>query len=310
MSDVKDIPDAWDDDWDQIDARRPDPSSPPPAPQQEPEKKLSSRAKKAQLRAQHAEFNRQLWAEAEAEAYVSMRSPLNQRKLTLTLSCRFASEPTQISHFLDSRSAIPLRTEYKPAVKVLSRNPQSGVDAATIGFQRVTISPRPAINSNNQNEAEDGDDSDSESQNQKPLTAEERHVIAKREREEKQRKYEEARERLFGSSNAGSGASSPGSTTPPRQQHAGEGRWKGKGRSNANCRDRGDKREPRNAKGKQLFDPNSSPKPASNGKRKETKSQPQSPPPQVPIRSPRGPEESGPGGFGFAQRGGNTALHG
>ncbi|EEP80490.1 predicted protein [Uncinocarpus reesii 1704] len=317
MSRTAGIPDAWDDDWEeQIDVRHShieepipkwqqdvkplliqecsqntntEPPTLPPAPQQEPEKKISSRAKKAQLRAQHAEFNRQLWAEAEAEA-----------------------ESTQMSHYLETRSTIPLKSEYKPAVKVLSRNPQdsSGLGATTAGLHRITISPRPTGSSNNNDE----NSSDEEAKKQKQLTPEERLAIAQREREEKQRKYEEVRERLFGSSNTGSGASSPGNTTPPRhQQQGGEHKWKGKARSNGNSRDRGEKREPssRAVKGKQLYDPNYVAKPNANpGKKKEQRSHnvaEESRPPQAPIRSPRGPDGSGPGGFGFAERGGGTA---
>ncbi|KMU76430.1 hypothetical protein CISG_01163 [Coccidioides immitis RMSCC 3703] len=304
MNNPKHIPDAWDDDWEeQVDNKTQDSPAPTPAPQQESGKKISSRAKKAQLRAQHAEFNRQLWAEAEAEA-----------------------GSNQMSHYLESRSKVPLKSEYKPTVKVLSRNPQSspGLSAATAGLQRVTISPRPTTgNNDNANEIEDEDNSDEETKQPKELTPEERLAIAQREREEKQRKYEEVRERLFGSSNAGSGASSPGSTTPPRQQQqpqhtSGENKWKGKARSNGANRDRGERRDSssRSARGRQLYDPNYVPKPNSNhGKRRETRqqfgggedsrprSQPQSqsPQPQMPIRSPRGPDGSGPGGFGFCR---------
>ncbi|WEW60719.1 hypothetical protein PRK78_006206 [Emydomyces testavorans] len=345
MSKTKDVPDAWDDDWEeQVDSNKLKSPTLPPASQQEPEKKLSSRAKKAQLRAQHAEFNRQLWAEAEAEVYVFLlglkitnriqfylQEFINISILTFACYTRIFSESTQMSHYLESRSTIPLKTEYKPAVKVLSRNPQSpaGLGATTVGLQKVTISPRPASrnyngNNANENKNDDDDSDDNESPRQKQPTAEERLAIAQREREEKQRKYEEARERLFGSSNAGSGASTPGNTTPPpRPQHTSGGennKWKGKTRSNGNSKDRGEKRDSssRSAKGKQLYDPNHSPKPHSNqGKRKENRSQmgggeesrlqSQSPQLQTPIRSPKGPDGSGPGGFGFAQRDGGSA---
>jgi hypothetical protein len=51
-------PDAWEDDWEkQADKLADDPTPPP-------EKKVSSKVTKAQRRAQQAEFNRQLWAEA------------------------------------------------------------------------------------------------------------------------------------------------------------------------------------------------------------------------------------------------------
>ncbi|RHZ74626.1 hypothetical protein CDV55_102815 [Aspergillus turcosus] len=265
-------PDAWEDDWEsQADKLLADDSTPPP------EKKVSSKVTKAQRRAQQAEFNRQLWAEAE--------SP-------------------QTFHYLEARSDVPLKQDFKPAVTVLSRTPQlmtrqssSGVSSATAGISRLGLATNDSL-----------EDSDDDQKRPEP-TPEERHAIALKNLEEKQRKYEEVRERLFGSPSATtSGASSPRSATPPRQF---DGR--GKGRSRGNGRDNNrDKRDSSasSAKSKQLFDPGYSSKPNSTYVQKKEKQQagervlndqPQSP--RQPIRSPRGPDASGRGGFRAGYRG-------
>ncbi|KAK2873254.1 hypothetical protein FQN49_002488 [Arthroderma sp. PD_2] len=267
-----------------------------------PEKKLSTRAAKAQRRAEHAEFNRQLWAEAETP---------------------------QTFHFLESRATVPIKSEYKAPMKVLARKPQSGNKSSSgleSGIHGLSI--------------DQGDDDDEDFE-KKPgqLTYEERVAKAQKEREEKQRKYEEVRERLFGSSTPGSGTSSPGNVTPPRQgqqQHQGGSEGKRKGRNNRSNtggnRDGKEKREKENSipSGKasgRLYDPSYAPKATSSYVQRKEKEQasgardrelqsplsqqqvqpqllPHSPQPQVPIRSPRGPDPSGRGGFGgFPARG-------
>lgn len=185
------------------------------------------------------------------------------------------------------------------------------------------------------------DDDDDEDFERKPgqLTYEERVAKAQKEREEKQRKYEEVRERLFGSPTPGSGTSSPGNSTPPRQgQHqGGDGKRKGRNNrpNNGGNRESKERRERENANASpkapgRLFDPNYSPKTNSSYVQRKEKEratgepsresynslspcpsqpqsnwQPESPNPQVPIRNPRGPDPSGRGGFGgFQSRGG------
>ncbi|KAL2839953.1 hypothetical protein BJY01DRAFT_22588 [Aspergillus pseudoustus] len=260
--------DAWEDNWEsQADKLDAEPAPPPP------EKKVSSKVTKAQRRAQQAEFNRQLWAEAE--------SP-------------------QTFHFLEATSNVPLKQDFKPAVTLLSRNPQiatrqsSSAASAAAGLGRLDLN------------AEDDSDEDKAPE----PTPEERQAIAQRNLEEKQRKYEEVRERLFGTPSAPtSGASSPRSATPPRNEGRGKGRGRGNGRDNNNR----DRREQSSASGKskQLYDPTSPSRPNSSYGRKDRQQsgersqsdQPQSP--HQPIRSPRGPDSSGRGGFG-AYRGGRT----
>ncbi|KAL3438438.1 hypothetical protein BDV09DRAFT_106727 [Aspergillus tetrazonus] len=235
-----------------------------------PEKKVSSKVTKAQRRAQQLEFNRQLWAEAE--------SP-------------------QTFHFYETTSDVPLKQDFKPTVTVLSRNPQivtrqSSAAGAAAGLAQLDLN---------------ADESDGE----KPPepTPEERQAMALRNREEKQRKYEEVRERLFGTPSAPtSGASSPRSATPPRQEGRGKGRSRGNGRDNNN-RDRRDQ-SAASGKPKQLYDPASPSRPNSSYGRKDWQSgdknhadQLQSP--RQPIRNPRGPDGSGRGGF-RAHRGAKT----
>ncbi|RMJ27282.1 hypothetical protein PHISP_01867 [Aspergillus sp. HF37] len=211
---------AWDDDdWEsQADKLAGDPT--PPS-----EKKVSSKVTKAQRRAQQAEFNRQLWAEAE--------------------------QP-ETFHFLEAKSDVPLKQEYKPAVTLLSRKPQvasrssdsTALESATARIGQLGLTPE--------------DDSD-DSENKPPEpTPEERQAMALRNREEKQRKYEEVRERLFGSPSAPtSGSSSPRSSTPPKEAR-GKGKSRGSGRDNKNKRDS----SAASGKSKQLYDPGQSPKPS------------------------------------------------
>ncbi|KAI9369179.1 hypothetical protein BJX61DRAFT_173716 [Aspergillus egyptiacus] len=262
-------PDAWEDDWEsQADKLDAEPTPPPP------EKKVSSKVTKAQRRAQQLEFNRQLWAEAE--------------------------QP-QTFHFYEATSNVPLKQDFKPAVTVLSRNPQiasrqaSSAGGAAAGLGRLDLN---------------ADESDEE----KPPepTPEERQAMALRNREEKQRKYEEVRERLFGSPSAPtSGASSPRSATPPRQEGRGKGRSRGNGRDNNN--NNWDRRDPSTASGKskQLYDPGS-PRPNSSHSRRDRQQSgersqgEQSQSPRQQIRSPRGPDSNGRGGF-RAHRGAKTS---
>lgn len=215
----------------------------------------------------------------------------------------YGSETPQTFHYVEARSeVVPLKQDIKPAVTLLSRRPQiatrksgaSGVDGATAGLGQLGLD-------------EDGD-SDDESKPREP-TFEERQAIALKAREEKQRKYEEVRERLFGSPSATtSGASSPGSTTPPRQNSSADGRGKGKGRGGRDYQKR-DSSAASN-KSRHLYDPSLSTRGGPQLQRRERQggqSGSEKPPaPQQPTRSPRGPDGSGRGGFGFGNRGTRT----
>ncbi|TVY32206.1 hypothetical protein LSUB1_G007108, partial [Lachnellula subtilissima] len=243
------VPDAWDDDWEAI-ADKADETAAVEA--QEETIKVS----KAERLARHAETNRKIWDSAE--------------------------EP-ETFHFLAAKEdKVPLRTEFKPQLKVLSRKPAPKVvqslDPIT-GLAKLMV--------------EDEDDEEEESKD-KP-TAEELRIKAQREREEKQRRYDEARARILGTP---SGTSSPGTTTPLEG-----GRGKSRGRGGG-----ADNRRPNSQGGpKELFDPNYTPKSGGVNIQKRngeasTRSGASTPrdDDQI-IRTPKGPDGNG---KGFAKRGG------
>ncbi|EKV07385.1 SUZ domain [Penicillium digitatum] len=271
------VPDAWEDSWENQ-ADKLDSKSTPPS-----EKKVSSKVTKAQRRAEQAEFNRQLWAEAES---------------------------TETFHFVEARADVPLKHDFKPAVTLLSRKPQlvtrqsssssssssRAINAAAAGLGRLGL--------------DDDDDSDDDAKPPQP-TPEERHAIALKNREEKQRKYEEVRERLFGSPSAtASGTSSPGNTTPPRQISTGEGRGRGKGRGGGRDHPKRDSSSTSSKSSRHLYDPSTSAKSNApflqrGGRPQVERSGSDTQAPQQPVRSPRGPDASGRGGFNF-NRGART----
>jgi hypothetical protein len=205
------------------------------------------------------------------------------------------SDTPETFHFLAARDSVPLKSEFKPAVKVLSRKPAPKVvsrqDPIT-GLEELTIE----------------DDDDDEEKNAGP-TAEELKAKTIREREEKQRKYEEVRARLFGTE-AKSGASSPGTVTPPAEE--GKGRGKGRSRGRGGNFMNQDNRRPESQGGsKELFDPNYTPKPGSvtiqkRGEGSSTssgRSTPRAVEEGQILRAPKGPDANGKG-FGFTARGG------
>ncbi|KAI1807268.1 hypothetical protein F4811DRAFT_506283 [Daldinia bambusicola] len=184
-----------------------------------------------------------------------------------------AEAPPETFHYLAARSDPPLATGFKPAVKVLSRKP--------------TADPG----------ARGRDDDDENEKSKKPqLTPQEIQLKQQREREEKQRRYNEARAKIFGTStaqnnthlagggvagvggsNPSSGASTPGAVTPPRSAEGrgprGRGARGGRGGGGGGHRhneSRGERDKDSNAQrpssqsgggGRDLYDPNYSPKP-------------------------------------------------
>ncbi|KAI0489636.1 hypothetical protein F4859DRAFT_159706 [Xylaria cf. heliscus] len=276
------VPDAWDDDDWETKADRATATDP------EPDAESQAPMTKAQRLAQHAELNKKLWQSAEA--------------------------PPEPFHFLASRSEPPLATEFKPAVKVLSRKPAPQIitkrDPLTGAVSQLRV-----------------DDEDSDDDKKKiQLTPEEVRAKQQREREEKQRRYEEVRAKIFGTasaaaaasgagngSNPSSGTSTPGNATPPRPPTDGRGpRGRGRGRGGHRHNDsRGDSSNGQQRPGSQsglngreLYDPNYSPKPSFPQERRgggtpvSGRSTPRDED-QV-IRSPRGPDGNS---RGFAKRG-------
>ncbi|RFU36012.1 hypothetical protein B7463_g401, partial [Scytalidium lignicola] len=260
MSKKTTIPDAWDDDWE----AQADKSEVTEAVKAERQVNLS----KAERLAKHAELNRKIWESAE--------------------------EP-ETFHYLAAHDTVPLKTEFKPALKVLSRKPTgnkiSRIDPVT-GLSKLVL--------------EDEADEDDEERKAQP-TPEELRLKAQRDREEKQRRYDEARARILGTP---SGSSSPGNVTPPRGSEDGKSsRGRGRGRGRGDRGDRSDsRRQDIRSDSKELFDPNYSPRSGSVAIQKRsdeaTRSGRSTPrdEEQV-IRSPKGPDASGRSGFGFANRG-------
>lgn len=159
------------------------------------------------------------------------------------------------------------------------------------------------------------EDEDRPTQEAQP-TPEEIRAKQRRDREEKQRRYEEARAKIFGESAPSSGASSPsGTVTPPRSdgQHTPRGRGRGRGAGGGGGgggqRNSNDGRRQQNnaaTPSRELYDPGYSPRPELSQGRGDgegpvrisaTRNE------QPAIRAPRGPDGSGRGGFGFARRG-------
>jgi hypothetical protein len=240
----------------------------------------------------------------------SVRLP-PQRDLIKASNNTTNRESTDNFLFLAAKDDVPLKTEFRPAVKVLSRKPTPKVVSQ--------IDPASGVSQLALDDDEEGEDVNANRKlNPSP---EELRLKAQREREEKQRRYEEARERLFGSPATTPGASSPGTLTPPK---TGEGKGikgKGKGRNvwdgkspTENAPGSRSKKLPidttpdRTSDGRQLYDPEYSAKPDSSflqkgGAPQSDGIQPVSDEGQQPIRSPRGPDGSGRKGFGSSERG-------
>ncbi|PMD14580.1 hypothetical protein NA56DRAFT_373810 [Hyaloscypha hepaticicola] len=244
------VPDAWDDDW-ESQADKADAAT--AAAKADEEVKIS----KAERLAKHAETNRKLWESAE--------------------------EP-ETFHFLAANDNVPLKSEFKPALKVLSRKPApkvvQRVDPVT-GMAKMTV--------------EDEDD-EVEQKKDRP-SPEELRLKSHREREEKQKRYDEARARILGTT---SGTSSPGTTTPPTEESR-PNRSRGRGRGNGRQENQRPGSQPGN---KELFDPSYTPKPGVTIQKRNGEGSRSGHEDQV-IRTPR-PPGSGKG-FGFANRGGKAS---
>jgi hypothetical protein len=214
-----------------------------------------------------------------------------------------------------------LKQEYRAPVTLLSRRPQ--IASRPQASRDPTQSSSPRLGDRTSEESSglrvaDLSETDEEDIQVPTLTAEERHAKALKDREEKQRKYEEVRERLFGSSsNPGSSASSPGSSTPPlSRQNQSSDSGRGSGRNRGSPKDKDNNRDIRDPSGassqsRQLYDPGYSVKPNSSYLQRRERQPQQSTgrsdtehgAPLQPIRNSRGPDGSGRGGFGFSHRG-------
>ncbi|KAL3420804.1 hypothetical protein PVAG01_07249 [Phlyctema vagabunda] len=253
------VPDAWDDDWES----QADHADQLVEQQQQEQLKVEQQVKitKAERLAKHADENKKIWESAETP---------------------------ETPFFLAARDTVPLKTEFKPALKVLSRKPAPKVvmrqDPLT-GLSRSVVVD---------------DDDEEEDRKDQPTPAELR-LRAQQELQLKKERYEEARARIMGS---GSGTSSPGTVTPPGNNEDGKsGRGKGRGRGGV----RPENPRPISQSGpKELFDPSYSAKPGggvflqkrgNNSGRSAPRDEEQV------IRAPKGPDGNGRGGFGYTRGG-------
>ncbi|KAK1832801.1 hypothetical protein QBC39DRAFT_403553 [Podospora conica] len=224
-----------------------------------------------------------------------------------------AEAPKEVN-FLVATTTPPLATPFKPAVKLLSRKPAPKSvmkkDPVT-GIEKLVLV----------------DDEEEEAPKYQP-TPDEIRQRQQRELEEKQRRYNEARAKIFGeSSPSAAGQAASGTVTPPSGGGEGRHNYRGRGRggrggggdhrsNNTNARQEDQTRRApqpptqQPAGTRELYDPNYTPKPAFNVQRRGGDASPQSgsrsgtprAEEQV-IRQPRGPDASGRGGFGFARGG-------
>ncbi|KAI5921633.1 hypothetical protein F4810DRAFT_325868 [Camillea tinctor] len=216
----------------------------------------------------------------EAQVKLSKKERLAQHAESNRKLWESAEAPPPNFHYLASRSDPPLASTFKPAVTVLSRR------------------PTPQLATRRSNTADDDDDDDDESSKKVQLTPEEIRAKQLREREEKQRRYDEVRAKIFGTSNSdaagsgggsssggplaaaaaasnpSSGTSTPGTVTPPRSSGDGGRGQRGRGRGRGggfrhNYDNRGDRERDSNQRpgsqsggnGRELYDPNYSHKP-------------------------------------------------
>ena len=213
---------------------------------------------------------------------------------------RYISEAPKDPYFVQTRDDVPFKAEFKPAVKVLSRKPTPAVVSGTgsPGLDKLNI--------------EDDEDDDEDELVKKPMSMEERRLKAQHDREEKQRKYEEARQRLFGTADTMNSMDTSTDNTVPPARSTGESRTRGKTRGGRESR----QTFAQGNKTRQLYDSNYTAKPESVSiQKKEEEAQSVGsdsfvPNEIQPIRAPRGPDGSGRGGFGFATRGRGLDNHG
>ncbi|KAG8626360.1 hypothetical protein KVT40_005305 [Elsinoe batatas] len=237
------VPDAWDDDW--VNAADKQTSTASQAP-----KVLS----KSQRKAEHVEANKRLWDAAE--------------------------QPERF-HFLESKTNVAVKDEFKPQVKVLSRKPSPQVSGAANGVAGLSL---------------EDDDSEEERRKKAAESLAERQKRAAIEREEKQKKYAEARERIMGSSGADN-TSKQVQTNSRQSSRRGRGSG-GRGGSSSSASPAEQSPARSQTQAKQLFDPGYTSKPAGITVRAST------PAGEQPIRMPRGPDASGRAGFAGRGRGG------
>jgi len=200
------------------------------------------------------------------------------------------------SLFLQARSEPAYKSEFKPQMKVLARKPPPKIAArgdATGAMGNLKL--------------QDDEDSDEEERKKAAAEFEERKARAIREREEKQRKYQEVRDRLFGT---GEDVKRPPSSGDVSSRNSSRGKGRGGRQQDREGKGSGSKdQSPSKNQRQQLYDPSYTGKPTSQyvQRKANAESGRSTPNEERPSRAPRGPDGSGRGGFGFALRGGKSA---
>lgn len=208
---------------------------------------------------------------------------------TFTTS-NISSEAPEKPIFLLAREDVPLKDEFKAPLKVLSRKPPP----------KVIARPDPASGLANLN-IDDDDDSEEEERKKAEKSFLERQAKAKIEREEKQRKYQEARDRIMGGSSKMDVSGRPSSAHSSGSRNSSRGKGRGGRVAATPSAEQSPARASRQSKG--LYDPGYTPKPGSVYLQKRDKgdtfgSSSTTPNEDKPIRAPRGPDDSGKAGFG------------
>ncbi|THY47339.1 hypothetical protein D6C90_04531 [Aureobasidium pullulans] len=202
-----------------------------------------------------------------------------------------AAEQPERSYFLETKGATPLNSDFKPQVRLLSRRPTPQIANRMAGLN-----------------LEDEDDSEEEERKRQEASLAERQRKAAEERKEKERKYAEVRERLFGASDSSrdpstSRTSSARGDRNSRRGNRGRGNRNGGTPRDSQSNSPADQSPARSIyQPNQLFDHTYEQKP-----RSIASPRPTGPRDEQPIRMPKGPDDSGRGGFGFAPRGGKTS---
>ena len=180
-------------------------------------------------------------------------------------------------------------------MQVLSRKPAKPASTSAISSELGQLC------------VDDDDDDEEDDTKAKVLTAEDRQLKAQKDREENQKKYDVALERILGNGSTLVGKSSGNATPPTRGKINGGSRGPSRNRTAIDGRNSTSSGSglglPR------LYDPNYTAKADSAFSQKESTpngSGRSTPFEQQPIRNPRGPDSSGRGGYGFASRGGKV----
>lgn len=223
------------------------------------------------------------------------KAQLKAKHIELNKQLWQSAENPEPQWYPQVRSFVPAAT-FKPTVTMLARKPAPQVLSRNMAGLSL-----------------DDDDSEEERRKKAAVDFEERKVRAQKERAEKERKYAEARERIFGSPTAS--ATEDSRSNSPNKATRGKGKGRG-GRDNQ-PRSSNEQSPARasasaaTATARGLFDPTYAPKPGSVYiQRKDAgASRPATPNGQEkPVRQPQGPARGGARGFGA--RGGLAAQAG